>query len=214
RIPRLRAQTADTFEIGTRGTAGALRWDITFFRSRVRGELLRLDAAGALNPPIVNADRTRRTGIESAARLDLSAALGAEPGRVTLAAKWDWLDSRFDDDPVYGSNRVAGVPEHSAFFELSAEPVAGLVLRPNLTVRAKTETDLFNTAGSAAEGFALVGLSARYEAGRWALWVDGRNLADRRHASAVNVVNRATPASGLFFPGDGRAVYAGFAVRF
>lgn len=214
RIPRLRAQTADTFEMGTRGAAGALRWDITLFHARIDGELLRLDAAGALNPPIVNAGKTRRTGLEAAATLDISDALGSAPGRLQLAAKWDWLDARFEADPVYGRNRVAGVPEHSAYLELSAEPVSGLMLRPNVTIRSKTETDLFNTPGRAAEGFALLGLNARFERGPWALWVDARNLADRRHASAVNVFNRATATSALFFPGDGRAVFAGLAARF
>jgi iron complex outermembrane receptor protein len=214
RIPRLRAQRADTIELGTRGRAEALRWDITLYHGWVRGELLRLDAAGALNPPIVNAERTMRTGLESAATLDLAPALGVADRTLELAAKWDWSHSRFDADPVAGNNRVPGIPEHNAYVELAAEPVAGLLLRPNLTIRSSTRTDVFNTPGAEAGGFALLGLGAAYEAGPWRLWLDARNLADRRHVSAVNIVNRATPASALFFPGDGRAIYAGIGARF
>lgn len=214
RIPRLRAQTADTIELGTRGRAGAFRWDITLYHSWVRGELLRLDAAGALNPPIVNADRTLRTGLESAATLDLGQTLGLAADVLQLAAKWDWSRFRFDSDPVLGNNRVPGIPEHNAYVELVAEPVAGLVLRPNLTIRSSTRTDLFNTPGAQADGFFLVGLGGHYEIGPLRLWVDARNLADKRHVSAVNVVNRATAASALFFPGDGRAIYAGITTRF
>jgi iron complex outermembrane receptor protein len=214
RVPRLRAQTADTIELGARGRAGAFQWDITLYHGWVRGELLRLDAAGALNPPIVNADRTLRTGLESAALLDVSKLLGMADGGLQLAAKWDWSHFRFDDDPVLGDNRVPGIPEHNAYVELVAEPVAGLVLRPNLTIRSSTLTDLFNTPGTEAGGFTLLGFGAHYETGPWRLWVDARNLADKRHVSAVNVVNRATPTASLFFPGDGRAIYAGITTRF
>jgi iron complex outermembrane receptor protein len=209
RLPRLRAQNADTFELGTRGRSGGLAWDVTLFHSRIDGELLRLDAAGALNPPIVNANKTTRTGLEAAISYDLASLLGGEAGANLISAKWDWLDARFDDDPVYGNRRVAGVPEHNAYIELQVQPVSGFVLRPNLTIRSRTETDMFNTAGQAAEGFVLAGLSARYDLGKVALWVDGRNLTDRRWVSAVNVVNRSIATSALFFPGDGRSVFAG-----
>jgi iron complex outermembrane receptor protein len=209
RLPRLRAQTADTFEIGTRGRSSALAWDLTLFHSRIAGELLRLDAAGALNPPIVNANTTTRTGLEAAVSYDLAGLLGGEAGTNLISAKWDWLDARFDNDPVYGNRRVAGVPEHNAYLELQVQPVSGFVLRPNLSIRSRTETDLLNTPGQAAKGFVLAGLSARYDLGKVAVWIDARNLTDERYVSAVNVVNRSTDTQGLFFPGDGRSVFAG-----
>lgn len=214
RIPRLEAQRAGTFEIGSRGRAGAFGWDVTLYRSRIEGELLRLDAAGALNPPIVNAGVTRRHGLEAAATADLAALLGLPPATLDLAAKWDWLSARFVDDPVYRRNRVAGLPEHAAYVELAVRPVEGLELRPNVTLRSRTETDLFNTPGAAADGFVLLGASARLQRGRVVLWVDGRNLGNRTHVSAVNLVNRATPSSALVFPGDPRAVYGGASLRF
>jgi iron complex outermembrane receptor protein len=213
RIPRLSAQRADTFELGTRGQSGPVRWDITLFHSRIAGEVLTIDAAGALNPPITNADRTTRTGLEAAIVLDLAGLLGGEPGTNTLSAKWDWLRARFDNDPVYGNNIVAGIPEHNALIELQLQPVDGLAIRPNLTIRSRTETDLLNTPGQAADGFVLAGLSMRYEIGKVAIWVDARNIGNRRYVSAVNVVNRSTATSGLFFPGDGRSVFGGITFR-
>lgn len=209
RLPRLRAQTADTFELGTRGRSGALGWDLTLFHSRIEGELLRLDVALSFSPPIINANTTTRTGLEAAVTYDLAALLGGEAGANLISAKWDWLDARFDDDPIYDNRRVAGVPEHNAYVELQLQPLAGFVLRPNLTIRSRTETDMLNTPGQAAEGFVLAGLSARYELGKVALWVDARNLTDKRHVSAVNVGNRSSDTQDLFFPGDGRSVFAG-----
>lgn len=210
RLPRLRMQRADTLEAGARGRAGATLFDLTVYHARLDGELLRLDAAGQLNPPIVNAERTLRTGLEAAIEHTLSEALFAAGPALQLAAKYDWSQFRFDDDPVYGSNRVAGIPEHAAYGELRVVFAGGLTLTPNLTWRGRTTTDLANTVD--APGAVLGGLNASYERGRWRVWVDARNLTDRRWVSAVNVVNRATPAAGLFFPGDGRALYAGISV--
>jgi len=213
RQPRLTAQTADSIEIGTRGRHNGFRWDVTLFHSRISGELLRLDAAAALNPPIVNANRTRRTGLEAAVKFDLAGLIGGQEDVHTVSAKWDWLDARFHSDPVYGDARVAGVPEHSAYIELEVQPVKGFTVRPNLTIRSKTQTDFLNTPGHAAEGFMLAGLSLRYELGKAAVWLDARNLGDRRYVSAVNVVNRSTATSGLFFPGDGRSVFGGITLK-
>ncbi len=210
RIPRLRLQTADTLEAGVRGQAGPARFDVTVYHGRVKGELLRLDAAGALNPPIVNADRTLRTGLEAAGEYEVSEALfGAGPG-LTLAGKYDWSWFRFDNDPVYGSNRVAGVPEHAAYGEARFSFGEHVTVSPNLTWRGRTSADLANTVS--ADASVLFGLGAAFERGPVRFWIDGRNLTDERWVSATNVVNQAGANSGLFFPGDGRSVYAGIAL--
>ncbi|MFN7054226.1 TonB-dependent receptor family protein, partial [Hyphomonas sp.] len=211
RIPRLRMQTADTAEIGSRGRYGALRWDATLYHGRLKGELLRLDAAGALNPPILNADKTLRTGFELAGEADLTDSLFPGGPSLALAGKYDWLWARFDDDPVYGNNRVAGVPEHSAYAEARFGFGPNFTLTPNLTWRGSTRTDLFNTIS--AEAAVLIGLNATVEVGNVRLWVEGRNLTDERWVSAVNVVNQAGPGSGLYFPGDAASVYAGISLR-
>lgn len=209
-VPRLSLQTADTIEAGVRGAAGAARFDVTLYHGRIKGELLRLDAAGALNPPIINADRTLRTGLEAAGEIEVSEALfGAGPG-LTLAGKYDWSWFRFDNDPVYGSNRVAGIPEHAAFGEARLRFSEHVTLTPNLTWRGRTRTDLANTVSAKAS--VLFGLGAAFERGPVRFWIDGRNLTDERWVSAVNVVNQAGANSGLFFPGDGRSVYAGIAL--
>jgi len=205
--PRLRMQHAKTLEVGARGLVGKFRFDGTLYHARLEGELLRIDAAGQLNPPIVNADHTRRTGLELAIESTLSDALYSNGPSLTLAAKYDWSRFRFNKDPVYGSNIVAGIPEHSAYGEARLAFPGGFVISPNLTLRGRTYTDLVNTVSWPSE--LLYGVMASYESGFWRFWVEGRNLADRRWASSVNVVNRATPTASLYFPGDGRALFAG-----
>lgn len=195
--------------MGARGQAGAWQWDVTLYHSRINGELLRSGPAFALNPPIVNARRTLRNGLEAYAAFDLAGLLGGEPGANRIAAKYDWISARFDNDPVFGNNIIAGIPEHNAFIELQVQPVTGLVVRPNLTLRSRTETDFVNTRTLAAPGFALVGLSVRYKTGKVAVWLDARNLTGTAFVSATNVFNTSNADAGLFFPGDGRSVFAG-----
>ncbi len=211
RIPRLRMQTADTAEIGTRGRRGAFRWDATLYHSRLDGELLRLDAAGALNPPILNAGKTLRTGIELGGEAGFDQILFAGGPSLVLAGKYDWLWARFDDDPVYGDNRVPGVPEHAAYAEARFGFGEHLSFNPNLTWRGSTRTDLFNTVS--AEAAVLVGLNVSLDVGKTRLWIEGRNLTDERWVSAVNVVNQAQANSALFFPGDAASIYAGISLR-
>ena len=61
---KLDAQTADTLEVGSRGSAGVLSWDVALYRARVADELLSLtDAVG--NPlGTINAGRTLHSGAE------------------------------------------------------------------------------------------------------------------------------------------------------
>lgn len=211
RIPRLRIQTADTIEVGTRGRISGWRWDATVYHARIDGELQRLDAAGALNPPILNADKTLRTGLELASELEVTDGLWTAGPSLTLAGKYDWLWARFDDDALYGDNRIAGVPEHSAFVEARFGFGERFSLTPNLTWRGPTRTDLYNTIS--AEATLIVGLNAALEVDNIKLWVEGRNLTDERWVSSVNVVNRAQANSGLFFPGDAASIYAGLSLR-
>jgi iron complex outermembrane receptor protein len=60
-----------------------------------------------------------------------------------------------------------------------------------------------------------VGLRAGYERGEhWSVYIDARNLADEQYIASSSVVAVANPASALFEPGDGIAVFAGINVAF
>lgn len=72
--------------------------------------------------------------------------------------------------------------------------------------------DNANTTRTAS--YALLGLKAGYnDPAGWSLFIDGRNLTDERYIASASVSASATPASAVFEPGFGRAVYAGVQVR-
>jgi iron complex outermembrane receptor protein len=49
---------------------------------------------------------------------------------------------------------------------------------------------------------------------RVSLFVDARNLANKAYVSNVQPAITAAAGTGYYWPGDGRAVFGGLAVRF
>jgi iron complex outermembrane receptor protein len=67
----------------------------------------------------------------------------------------------------------------------------------------------------ASDGYALLNLRLGGALGEgWSWFVEGRNLTDRRYAATTAVQANVRGADGAwYFPGDGRAVYAGLSWR-
>jgi len=208
--PRLDAQTAQTFEIGTRGEHRALLWDIVAYHSRVRNELLRLDPAAGFGSPIINAPRVERSGLESGIgfRMDLNSDVSITPYLV-----YNYNRFRFDDDPQFGNNDFAGLPEHRILLSNELALSDRFYLTPSMEwVPDGIWIDNANTLKS--EGYTVFHLRFGYRpANGWRAFVDLRNLTDRRYSPTVNVLARADPNSAVYFPADGRSVYLGMEYR-
>ncbi|MBQ0743483.1 MAG: TonB-dependent receptor, partial [Pseudomonas sp.] len=95
-------QRANTLEVGLRWSRANLELDLAAYRSEIRDELLALNDAAGDPEGTVNAGRTLHQGIELGGALTL--------GQVVVRGQYLLNEFRFDDDPVYGSNRLAGVP--------------------------------------------------------------------------------------------------------
>ncbi|HWL16106.1 MAG TPA: TonB-dependent receptor, partial [Opitutus sp.] len=212
------AQTATTVELGTRGTRGPLRWDLSLYRATLEKELLTIDDDNnpATAAATVNANRTIHEGVELATELDLlgSAWTNAHPAhRLVLRAAWTYGRFRFDDDPRYGNNTLAGLPPHLVRGELTWE-FSDWYAGPTVEWSPeKTYIDFRNTF--AADPYAIAGFRFGYRPSPGFAWfVEGRNLFDRRYAATTGVIeNAAGTDQAQFLPGDGRAVYAGIELR-
>lgn len=214
----LKAQRSWTVEVGTRGQADWLDWDVAIYRSHVRKELLDFGAPGAFGFVSFtdNADRTVHQGLE--AGVDLRLLQGRLAGHG-LKANWRHVltlnDFRFDDDAVFGNNDLAGVPDILYVSELRLDAARGWYLGINLRwVPDGPWVDFANTTDT--PGYDLWGMTAGWQLNP-TLRVFGslENLFDQHYIANVTTnANQALEGGRLFTPGQGRAAFAGISLAF
>lgn len=208
----LAAQRALTGEVGARGSWDRFRWDLTLYRSEIRDELINFSANAALGIPAAtfNADRTLHQGVEFAGAVDLVGDLSGAGDTITLAQVWTANDFRFVRDRVYGGNRIAAVPVHVLRTTLSYTRPGGFYVTPSLDwVPRGAFADHANTLRT--PGYALLGIRTGMDVGGGlSVYVDARNLAGARYVSDLGAVTdaRIVPTA-IFYPGEGRSVFAG-----
>ncbi|WP_086465894.1 TonB-dependent receptor family protein [Oceanibaculum nanhaiense] len=207
-------QTAVTLEIGTRGSHGRLTWDVAVYRAWMKDEIQYFTAPNGQSYA-QNADSTIHQGLELGLDVRLLDDLFAPAGgdSLTLRQAYTFSDFHFDGDAVYGDNKLPGAPRHYYRAELRYDHPAGFYVGPNVEwVPEAYYVDNANTTETVS--YALLGLKAGYnDPAGWSLFIDGRNLTDERYIASASVSTTATPASAVFEPGFGRAVYAGVQVR-
>ncbi|MFP4673037.1 MAG: TonB-dependent receptor domain-containing protein [Opitutales bacterium] len=197
-------QRADQIELSLQGGGPNWNWRVAAYEGRWKREFLRLlDKQG--NPRgAVNADETRRTGLEVA--LDRSLY---ELNSLTLRGwtAWQWTYYRFDDDPVFGDNRIAGIAPFSGALGLEVATADGWFLAPS--VRGQTGNMYVDHANTLdAPGFAVWTIDAgRHHPSGWSVYLRVENLFDKKYiASPAGVLDRAGSAAKttVFLPGAGR----------
>lgn len=212
------AQTANTIEIGTRGTHSFARWDATFYDSRIQNELLSITDPLTLVSTTTNANDTVHYGIELGTEIDL---LGGDwnnaaiQDRLVLRSAYTYGEFRFDDDPTYGDNRIAGLPPHLIRGELLWENASGYYVGPTFEwVPVKSFIDHRNTF--AADPYALLGFKFGRRVSEGISWfVEAKNLTDETYAATHGVIDNADGTDQRqFLPGDGRSVFAGLEWKF
>ncbi len=213
---RLDAQEATTFELGTRGATGRLSWEASLYRSWLDNEIIRYDDGTQTGNQVGrNADRTLHDGFELGLGAQLwQSGAGPRPAhRLSLHTTYTWNRYRFDDDPTFGNRSLAGVPVHTLFSELLLEHGSGLYFGVNVSGSLKDyAADNANTYF--VHRYALLGLRAGWEGRRLSLRIEARNLTDQAYVAALqNATNLGGADSAIFFPGTGRAVFAGLEWR-
>ncbi|VVD62391.1 TonB-dependent receptor family protein [Pandoraea nosoerga] len=215
RFVPLASQHAWTIEAGTRGKLDRFAWDVTAYRSLVRDQLLQYTTTPDVPAATFNANKTVLQGLEIGACVDLFKNVIATGDRVTLAQIWNYSDFRFRDDPQYGSNRIAGVPTNVLRTTLGYALSNRFQIAASLDwVPAGAYVDYANTMR--VPGYTLLGVQASYQVQRGVtFYVDARNLTDKRYVTDFSTVTDARTANtAVFYPGDGRSVFAGLRFAF
>ena len=211
----LKEQIATTYEFGTRGRRPDYTWDLAIYRAEIKNELQCLFSAFG-NCDVVNADRTVHQGIEigfGAALLKSLLVAGASPDKLWLNVTYTLNDFHFDGDSKFGDNVLPGAPRHFLRSELLYKHPSGIFFGPNVEwVPQAYFVDSENTTKTAA--YAIWGLKLGYDnGGPFSAYIEGRNLSDEAYIASASIIDKAGPASPLFEPGTGRAVFAGVRYR-
>jgi iron complex outermembrane receptor protein len=201
----LRAQNAWQMELGVRGGARGIRWDVAAYDVELRDEILNSNVQPFPGAPFTvptyrNSPRTRHYGLETGLEADL-------PVGVARVA-YTYARYRFVEDSAYDGNEVPGAPRHHLQAQLRYRHRSGLALIPSVEwVPSAYFVDSPNTARN--DGWATLGLRAEWTFARLGLtaFAAGQNLTDTRYAASVQVDNGAGRS---FEPADARSFYAGF----
>jgi iron complex outermembrane receptor protein len=211
----VRAQDAWQFEVGTRGHRGGADWNVALYDVELRDEILNQNVQPFPNAPFTvptyrNAGRTRHYGVETGLGYTLPGALFTQAGggdRLAARLAWTFARYRFVRDAEYAGNQIPGAPEHVVQAELIYRHPSGLTLRPNLEwVPGSYFVDSGNTVRN--QGWTVLGARAELLVSRLrsTVFLEGRNLTNRRYSPAVQVDD----AAGRYFnPADDRSLYAG-----
>ncbi|MDB5477944.1 MAG: hypothetical protein JWM96_439 [Alphaproteobacteria bacterium] len=212
---RLKAQRATTAEIGARGMWSAMKWEADYYHSLIDNEFINYRfASGATDT--INANRTQHDGIELGIAGDVAHNVFQPNDALQWRNAYTWSRFVLKDDPLYKGNQLPGAPEHFLRSELLYRHLSGISFGPNVEwVPSAYPIDLTNSVET--EPYFIYGAMASLQLPRHgvSLYVEGRNLANRPYIATTNVVPDAGGKDGRFFyPGEGRAVYAGFRVGF
>ena len=211
----LQPQHAWTIECGTRGSGSRFRWDLSLYRSWFADELLELNDAQGNDIDTINAQASIHQGIEAGLEIDLFENVFVRPAanhsgdKVTLEQSYTLSDLHFDRDPVYGDNRIGGIPIHFYEAELIYQTPPGFYAAANVACNlSRYPVDHANALYQGA--YALLGarIGFRQEKG-FSISIEGRNLLNQRYPSSVDVIadSRIDAKPEIFHPGDGRSFF-------
>ncbi|HCX67739.1 TonB-dependent receptor [Parvibaculum sp.] len=215
-------QRAVTAEIGTRGTAKNIAWDIAAYRARVKGELINYTVSPGIPATTFNADETIHQGVEASLTLDLGAwGLRNLPDgdRLLFEQAYMYSDFAFDGDTTYGDNKLAGMPPHVYVAALRYKSVSANGLGWDIAPKMEWVPDggyVDYANRLKAPGYTTFGVEGGIDLMKGVrLFVDARNLTDKHYVSTYsNITDAALAATNVFYPGEGRSVFAGLKIAF
>ncbi|NWE71325.1 TonB-dependent receptor [Pseudomonas gingeri] len=214
----LKNQTATTLELGSRGEAWLGKWDLAWYYSAVRHELLTVEMQAATQTQAqitgeVNASPTVHQGIEAG----LESLLWERPdlGQVSLRQAYTLSDFHYRDDAAFGDNRLPGIPQHYYQAQIRYAHPSGVYVGLNTQMASRIAVDYANSRY--ASSYALLGATLGYASPRqdWQTWLDLRNLGNERYAAVVvpGYDDKGADAARSV-PGEGMGVYAGVSYSF
>jgi iron complex outermembrane receptor protein len=222
-----KAQTGTSYEIGARGRAevldgrGQIDYDVTLYRANLRNEFQTVcnsapPCASFGQSSTVNVPKTVHQGIE----MGLAALLDRQwQARGALL----YSDFRFDENSLYGNNRMPGFPPlvmrgellYRAGLDSGASPTLLSYSGPTFEW-VPMSAPMDNTNSVSNDPYAIFGFKAGGQLDqKWSWFFDARNVLDKKYAATTNIgAGYASSGPGAaYYPGVGRSAYVGLEGR-
>ncbi len=235
----IKDQTAWTGEIGGRAKLGPFEANVSYYRSRLRNEILTAVPDPAVNIAVeTNASATTHQGVELGLDTTLwksggetaSAAVNdkagdgkgagapvaqARPQQIVLHQAYTWSDFHYNDDGAFGTNRLPGIPEHYYQAEIRYDHPSGFYVGFNAQAASSYYVDYANTFTT--KGYAIFGATVGYLNAKkgWEAYVDVRNLTNQHYAADISPgYNDHGNDIARSDPGDGFGVFGGLSLAY
>jgi len=205
-------QTATTFEVGTRGTYKKINWDITFYNSWLKNEILTTTTSFGISGITRNSpDQTIHQGLELGFDVTVFNNIFSQNNdKVSFNLVYNYSDFYFKEG-IYKDKQLAGIPTHYIASSLHYIHPKGFFVDLNTEWQPEgTPTDHQNTIYQ--KSFQLFGFRMGYTTEKWGVYVEGKNVTDEIYASSYLIRDVVidppppvlTPANvTTFIPGAG-----------
>ncbi len=200
----LKALTADHYEIGLRGKARKLNYQLAYFHIDLQNELISFEIEQFPGRTFYrNAASSVRDGIEVSAQIRLSTSFSTN-------MSYSFSKFRFGDgDADIADKQIPGVPEHNAFWQLTWQEANGWSAALDL----RHQGDLFaNDENSVTvKAATILDLRAGYQWSKYSVHVGVRNLLGEDYFDNI----RINAFGGRYYEAAPlRNLYAGVKVSF
>ncbi len=205
----LKAQSADTFQLGTRGFTDFINWDLSLYYSQLDNEFIRFRFPDGATRT-TNAKQSIHWGVESLIRFNMAFDVFSAGDKVSLTNNYQYSQFNLDNDTTYGDNHIPGVPEHHLQSRIEYQHPSGWRIMPGIEwIPSAYYVDLANSVKT--QNYLLTGLNFSYTQTNDLQWFfDVKNLNNQNHISTTLPIPDAGGTDGnYFYSGEGRAFYAG-----
>lgn len=211
----LKAMEGTSVEVGSRGSQDfggnhSVNWELSLYYSWLNNEILSVSPTPGLSLS-KNFDSTIHAGVEAfvGAHWALDAA-----GVHTIEPKLSFTYNhfRFDNDAVYGNNRLPAAPDYFLKGEVLYKHANGFFIGPTFDVVGQRFADFANTYTISSYG--LLGLRTGWSNGHYKVFLEGRNLLDTVYVASHNVVESASANSQLLNAGAPLSFFGGIQISF
>jgi len=224
----IRDQKAIAFEVGSRFSIGVYTGSVSLFRTNVKDELLSVPIVPgdpSKGSYTFNGSKTYKQGAEVA--LDIVAwtqngFLAAPTGngsKLVFSQSLSLNDFAYKNDPTFGKNELPGVPRQYYQARLQFDHASGFYGSFSLQYASGYFVDFANHLEVPAYTLLNAGIGYQDTKKHWQVYLDARNLTDKKYASSAGPTFDAGPASTnrtnrLFQAGDGFGLTGGVTFRF